>query len=112
MARKEKKKGSAKGRRAALKGFASRAKGMFQSPVHSNGYKQDMLIDLHGGDVGFSSGYAEPNVNIRAAEADAAGKTYFYYGGALKKVATSRGSVVGVSADSSDIAGKTRPLSK
>jgi hypothetical protein len=111
MARKEKKKGSAKGRRAALKGFASRAKAMFQSPVHSNGYKQDMLIDVYGGDVGFKS--SDKHINTAASEASAAGKTYFYHDGALKKVAvTARGSIYGTSASSDDVASKTRPLSK
>tara|TARA_R110002020_G_scaffold52724_3_gene147887 strand:+ start:6377 stop:6712 length:336 start_codon:yes stop_codon:yes gene_type:complete len=111
MAIKEKKKGSAKGRRAALKGFASRAKGMFQSPVHSNGYKQDMLIDVYGGDVGFKS--SDIHVNTAAGQAHAAGKTYFYHDGELKKaVASGRGSISGVSTDSSDVAGKTRPLTK
>jgi len=108
MAKKEKKKGSAKGRRAALKGFASRAKAIFQSPVHSNGFKQDMLIDIYGGDTGFTSGGS----NTRAAEASAAGKSYYYYDGTLKKVTTSRGSIVGVDAEAADISGKARSLTK
>ena len=108
MAKKEKKKGSAKGRRAALKGFASRAKAMFQSPVHSNGFKQDMLIDIYGGDKGFTSG----SVATRAQEAQAAGKSYFYYDGTLKKVTVSRGTVGGVDAEAADVSGKTRPLTR
>ena len=81
----KKKKG---GRRAALKGFA---KGKFQSPVHSNGYKQDMLIDLHGGDIGLDSA---ANVRAAAGLAGAAGKSYFKYGGTVyKAVSTGRGFV-------------------
>ena len=105
MVKKEKKEKAS--RRASLKSFA-RGKGMFQSPVHSNGFKQDVLIDIYGGDVGFTSGGS----NARAAEADAAGKSFYYYDGVLKKVATSRGSIVGVSADAADVAGKVRPLTK
>ena len=82
MARK--KKGSS--RRAALKSFA--AKGRFQSPVHSNGFKQDMLIDLHGGDIGFQSGYGHPSKNVRAEEAVAAGKSFFEHGGVTYKAGT------------------------
>tara|TARA_Y100001963_G_scaffold131518_1_gene189038 strand:+ start:212 stop:541 length:330 start_codon:yes stop_codon:yes gene_type:complete len=88
MVRKDKKKGSAKGRRAALKGFASRAKGMFQSPVHSNGFKQDMLIDMYGGDKGFASGRFEAAATVRAGEALAAGKEYFKHGGTVYKAGT------------------------
>jgi hypothetical protein len=81
MAKKKKGARSAK-RRAALKGFA---KGKFQSPVHSNGFKQDMLIDMYGGDKGFTSGYGHPSQNTRAQEALAAGKTYFKHGGTTYK---------------------------
>ena len=105
MAKKEK-KGKAS-RRASLKSFA-RGKGMFQSPVHSNGFKQDVLIDLYGGDVGFTSGGS----NARAVEADAAGKSFYYYNGVLKKVTTARGSIVGANASSADVAGKVRPLTR
>ena len=77
MARK--KKGSS--RRAALKSFA--AKGRFQSPVHSNGFKQDMLIDLHGGDRGLD---ALASADVAALQADAAGKSYFKYRGTTYKV--------------------------
>lgn len=79
MAKRKKKDGarSAK-RRAALKGFA---KGKFQSPVHSNGFKQDVLIDMYGGDEGFKSGYLNPHQRVRAQEALAAGKSFFKHGG-------------------------------
>ena len=70
-------------RRAALKGFAS--KGKFQSPVHSNGFKQDMLIDLYGGDKGFELGYGHPSSSQRAEEAIAAGKEFFKHGGTIYK---------------------------
>ena len=103
MARKEKKKGSAKGRRAALKGFASRAKGMFQSPVHSNGYKQDMLIDLHGGDRGLDS--AAGSANDAAVIANTAGKSYFKYGGTVYKVVSGHR---GPEAGADDRAGRTK----
>lgn len=75
-----------KSRRASLKSFA---KGKFQSPVHSNGFKQDILIDLHGGDVGLDS---ESTANTAAVKADAAGKSLFKYQGTIYKVvATGRG---------------------
>ena len=106
---KQKKKGAASSRRrASLKSFAARAKGMFQSPVHSNGFKQDMLIDIYGGDTGFTSGGSI----TRAGEASAAGKSYYYYDGTLKKVTTNRGSIVGVDAEAADISGKARSLTK
>jgi len=76
---KKKKKASAKGRRAALKGFA---KGKFQSPVHSNGFKQDVLIDLHGGDKGLDTA---ATAQAAASLAAAAGKTYFRYRGTTYK---------------------------
>ena len=79
-----KKKGS-KGRRASLKSFA---RGKFQSPVHSNGFKQDVLIDMYGGDVGVSAADA----NAAAKLAGDAGKTYFKYSGTTyKAVAAGRG---------------------
>ena len=79
-----KKKGS-KGRRASLKSFA---RGKFQSPVHSNGFKQNVLIDMYGGDVGVSAADA----NAAAKLAGDAGKTYFKYGGTTyKAVAAGRG---------------------
>jgi len=78
----KKKKG---GRRAALKGFA---KGKFQSPVHSNGFKQDVLINMHGGDKGITA----DTVHLAAVAADAAGKSYFKYQGTTYKVeSTPRG---------------------
>jgi len=79
MAKKKKGARSAK-RRAALKGFA---KGKFQSPVHSNGFKQDVLIDLHGGDKGITAASS----SAAAGAAAAAGKSYFRYGGTTYKVA-------------------------
>ena len=87
MAKKKKAVRSAR-RRAALKGFA---KGKFQSPVHSNGFKQDMLIDMHGGDKGFTSGYGHPSQNVRAQEALAAGKTFFKHGGTTYRAGTTTG---------------------
>lgn len=85
MAKRKKKDGarSAK-RRAALKGFA---KGKFQSPVHSNGFKQDVLIDMYGGDKGFESGYLNPAKTVRAQQALAAGKTHFKHGGTIYRAA-------------------------
>ena len=83
---KRKKKASAKGRRAALKGFA---KGKFQSPVHSNGFKQDVLIDMHGGDKGLDDA---ASAQAAASLAAAAGKSYFRYQGTAYKVqSTARG---------------------
>ena len=79
MAKKKKAARSAK-RRAALKGYA---KGKFQSPVHSNGFKQDVLIDFHGGDRGLDS-FA--SANVAAIQAQAAGKGYFKYNGTVYKV--------------------------
>ena len=84
---KRKKRASSKGRRAALKGFA---KGAFQSPVHSNGFKQDILIDLYGGDKGLDhldnpSANPEGNRNIHAATVGAAGREYFFHGGKIWK---------------------------
>ena len=95
-------------RRASLKSFA---KGKFQSPVHSNGFKQDVLIDIYGGDVGFKS--SDIHINTAAGEAHAAGKTFFYHDGALKKTSVSRrGSVSGTAADASDISGRAINLNK
>ena len=89
---KQKKKGAASSRRrASLKSFAARAKGMFQSPVHSNGFKQDMLIDMHGGDVGFEYAYGHPSPTARAEETLAAGKTFFKQGGNIYKATTTTG---------------------
>ena len=90
MARKKKKGAAAKARRASLKSFA---KGKFQSPAHSNGFKQDVLIDLHGGDRGLDH-LASPTV--AAGAADAAGKSYFKYNGTVYKVtAGARGAEAG-----------------
>ena len=67
------------------KGFA---KGKFQSPVHSNGFKQDVLIDMYGGDKGFESGYLNPAPSVRARQAIEAGKTFFKHGGTTYKATT------------------------
>ncbi len=92
MAKRKKKGTSSAKRRAALKGFA---KGKFQSPVHSNGFKQDVLIDMHGGDRGLDS---KASASVAAIAADAAGKSYFkYQGTTYKVVSTPRGP--GASAD-------------
>ena len=88
MARKKKKGAAAKARRASLKSFAI---GKFQSPVHSNGFKQDMLIDMHGGDVGFEYAYGHPSPTARAEETLAAGKTFFKQGGNIYKATTTTG---------------------
>ena len=86
---KRKKRGSGR-RRAALKGFA---KGKFQSPVHSNGFKQDVLIDMHGGDIGLDTA---ASANAAAILANTAGKSYFRYGGvSYKVVPAGRGVVAG-----------------
>ena len=79
---KRKKKDEARSakRRAALKGFA---KSKFQSPVHSNGFKQDVLIDMHGGDRGITAASAD----VAARVAGLAGKSYFRYSGTTYKVA-------------------------
>ncbi len=74
MSKRKKKGARSARRRAALKGFA---KGKFQSPVHSNGFKQDVLIDMYKGDIGITGGGA----GAAAIAADAAGKTYFRYNG-------------------------------
>ena len=79
MAKKKKGARSAR-RRAALKGFA---KGKFQSPVHSNGFKQDVLIDLHGGDIGLDTA---AHSAAAASLAAAAGKSYFRYKGSTYRV--------------------------
>lgn len=84
MAKKKKEGKSTAKRRAALKGFA---KGKFQSPVHSNGFKQDVLIDMYGGDKGFESGYFNPAKTVRAQQALAAGKTHFKHGGTTYRAA-------------------------
>ena len=94
---KKKKKASAKGRRAALKGFA---KGKFQSPVHSNGFKQDVLIDLHGGDKGLDTA---ASANAAASLANAAGKSYFRYGGTTYRVVSSGRGVVASTDDRNSV---------
>ena len=96
MARKKKKGAAASKRRASLKGFAAKAKGFFQSPVHSNGFKQDVLIDLHGGDRGLD---AEASVNDAAVVAEAAGKAFFKYGGTTYKVQTTGARSRGITDD-------------
>jgi hypothetical protein len=81
MAKKKRTGAAAKARRASLKGFAK-----FQSPVHSNGFKQDVLIDIHGGDVGIQGAATS---TAAATIAGNAGKTYFKWAGQVYK-ATSR----------------------
>jgi hypothetical protein len=80
MAKRKKKGARSAKRRAALKGFA---KGKFQSPVHSNGFKQDVLIDLHGGDKGLDTA---ATAQAAASLAAGAGKSYFRYQGTTYKV--------------------------
>ena len=82
MAKKKKKDGarSAK-RRAALKGFA---KGKFQSPVHSNGFKQDVLIDMHQGGRNFTGSMYTRFLAGNAARA--AGKGYLKFDNVVYKL--------------------------
>ena len=86
-------KGRSSKARASLKSFASKIRGKFQSPVHSNGFKQDVLIDMYGGDKGFESGYFNPAPSVRARQAMQAGKTFFKHGGTIYRAAgvSSRG---------------------
>lgn len=84
MAKKKKKYGarSAK-RRAALRGFA---KGKFQSPVHSNGFKQDQLIDIYQGGRNFTGDFS-----ARAAVGNAArlsGSEYLKFNDTVYKLGT------------------------
>ena len=102
MSKKKKGSGRSKSRRASLKSFA---KGKFQSPVHSDGFKQDVLIDTYGGDKGVSAA----SVSVAARLAGQAGKTYFKYGGATYKVGS--GLVKGrlsYSAETDDRTGKVK----
>ena len=105
MAKKKKGTSSAK-RRAALKGFA---KGKFQSPVHSNGFKQDVLIDMYGGDKGVVYNWpATGNAHTAARDANNAGKTYFKFGGVDYKVASGPKGVVAATLSPSEKTGKVR----
>ena len=82
---KKKKKDEARSakRRAALKGFA---KGKFQSPVHSNGFKQDVLIDLHEGGKNFTGNMQARAIAGNAARA--AGKPYLKFNNQVYKIGT------------------------
>ena len=82
MAKKKKTGAAAKARRASLKSFAK-----FQSPVHSNGFKQDVLIDVYGGDVGVKGARSSADAAKIAGEA---GKTYFKYDGQTYKATSTR----------------------
>ena len=105
MAKKKKGTSSAK-RRVALKGFA---KGRFQSPVHSNGFKQDVLIDMYGGDKGVVYKFPKPgNAHTAARDANTAGKTYFKFGGATYKVASGPKGVVAGPLSIGERAGKVK----
>ena len=89
MSKKKKSSSRAKSRRASLKSYA---KGKFQSPVHSNGFKQDILIDMYGGDVGFRRGdIKSPPLMQVAIDAGKAGKESFRYDGRTYKVIESLG---------------------
>lgn len=82
---KRKKKDEARSakRRAALKGFA---KSKFQSPVHSNGFKQDQLIDIHEGGRNFTGSYSARALAGNAARA--AGKSYLKFNDVVYKLGT------------------------
>ena len=84
MSKKKKSSSRAKSRRTSLKSYA---KGKFQSPVHSNGFKQDVLIDMYGGDVGFKmdSVKSKPLPQV-AMEAGQLGYQSFRYDGRTYKV--------------------------
>ena len=105
MSKRKKKKGAAsKSRRSAVKRFAMK----IQSPVHSDGYKQDVLIDLYGGD----RGVAGRTKDVAAATAGAAGGSYFKWQGDKKtyRVATTRDPRSGRTSYSAQIDTKNRAL--
>ena len=84
MAKRKKKDGASSAkRRAALKGFA---KGKFQSPVHSNGFKQDVLIDMHEGGRNFTGSYSARAQAGNAARL--AGKKYMKFNNVVYKIGT------------------------
>jgi len=72
--------------RASLKSFASKNRGKFQSPVHSNGFKQDVLIDMHEGGRNFSGSYQARALAGNAARA--AGKGYIKFNNVVYKIGT------------------------
>ena len=83
MAKKKKEGKSTAKRRAALKGFA---KSKFQSPVHSNGFKQDQLIDMHEGGKNFTGSFSARALAGNAARA--AGKSYLKFNDVVYKLGT------------------------
>lgn len=88
--KKEKKSKSSKRRsskaRNSLKSFASKIRGKIQSPVHSNGFKQDQLIDMHEGGKNFTGSFS---VRAQAGNAArAAGKSYLKFNNVVYKLGT------------------------
>ena len=83
MAKKKKEGKSTAKRSAALKGFA---KSKFQSPVHSNGFKQDQLIDMHEGGKNFTGSFSARALAGNAARA--AGKSYLKFNDVVYKLGT------------------------
>tara|TARA_A100001391_G_scaffold143574_1_gene101317 strand:- start:57 stop:431 length:375 start_codon:yes stop_codon:yes gene_type:complete len=72
--------------RKSLKSFASKNRGKFQSPVHSNGFKQDVLIDLHEGGRNFTGTFS---ARAQAGnKARAAGKGYLKFNNVVYKLGT------------------------
>tara|TARA_R100000700_G_C3111961_1_gene104603 strand:+ start:210 stop:587 length:378 start_codon:yes stop_codon:yes gene_type:complete len=70
--------------RKSLKSFASKNRGKFQSPVHSNGFKQDVLIDLHEGGRNFTGNMFARFLTGNAARA--AGKGYLKFNNVVYKL--------------------------
>ena len=75
--------GSSKARKS-LKSFASKNRGKFQSPVHSNGFKQDVLIDMHQGGRNFTGSFYKRYLAGNAARA--AGKGYLKFDNVVYKL--------------------------
>tara|TARA_R100000773_G_C4216488_1_gene115127 strand:- start:1459 stop:1833 length:375 start_codon:yes stop_codon:yes gene_type:complete len=72
--------------RKSLKSFASKNRGKFQSPVHSNGFKQDVLIDLHQGGRNFTGNMQARAIAGNAARA--AGSKYMKFNNQVYKIGT------------------------
>ena len=70
--------------RKSLKSFASKNRGKFQSPVHSNGFKQDVLIDLHESGRNFTGSYGQRAKAGTAARL--AGKSYLKFNNQVYKI--------------------------
>jgi|TARA_R100001510_G_C7656388_1_gene216367 hypothetical protein len=79
-------RGSSSKARKSLKSFASKNRGKIQSPVHSNGFKQDQLIDMHEGGKNFTGSFY---VRAQAGNAArAAGKSYLKFNNVVYKLGT------------------------